>query len=368
MYEIKSKKLLAIVVFSFAILGCTISPGFSAGSVPSSGMFTANNGISFRVQELTSESIPQQNVYKVDKNNSRYLLRSIRQYSYRISKGDVVGVFLPDYPEITPPATPSNTNLYSMGFLVDQQGSIQFPLIGRIRAEGMSLPDLTKALSTRLLRYLTHPDPQVRILAYRGGHFYIDGEVKSPGQYNLTDQPISLYGAIGMAGGSTTKSDSDNITLIRQGRQIPIGFGALQRAGISPNELLVENGDSIRIDNVEHNKVYVVGEFGKPSPVVIPNGGLSLSGVLGEANGLNPSTANATKVYVLRENRDKSASIYYLSLKDLTNFSLANRFMMAPNDIVYVDPTGLTRWNRVINLLLPSAASAANVISNVKGL
>ena len=47
--------------------------------------------------------------------------------------------------------------------------------------------------------------------------------------------------------------------------------------------------------------------------------------------------------------------IYYVNLQTVTNLALANRFEMHPNDIVYVDPTGLTRWNRFINSILPSS-------------
>ena len=77
---------------------------------------------------------------------------------------------------------------------------------------------------------------------------------------------------------------------------------------------------------------------------------------IGEANGMVPTSANAKKVYVLRENSYQNESnIYHIDLTSITNFSVANRFKMQPGDVVYVDPTGLTRWNRVISQILPSA-------------
>jgi polysaccharide export outer membrane protein len=51
-------------------------------------------------------------------------------------------------------------------------------------------------------------------------------------------------------------------------------------------------------------------------------------------------------------------------MQNLTSFALANRFEMQPNDILYVDPTGLTRWNRVISSILPST-SAIRSFSNL---
>jgi polysaccharide export outer membrane protein len=46
-------------------------------------------------------------------------------------------------------------------------------------------------------------------------------------------------------------------------------------------------------------------------------------------------------------------------MSSLANIALAERFKMQPNDIVYVDASGLARWSRVLNLLLPSAQSLA---------
>ena len=86
--------------------------------------------------------------------------------------------------------------------------------------------------------------------------------------------------------------------------------------------------------------------------------GLSLAHVLGESRGLDSSSANAAKIYVVRDNPNyPRTNIYYIDMQTITSFSLANRFEMHPNDIVYVDPTGLARWNRVLSALLPSTSA-----------
>ena len=135
--------------------------------------------------------------------------------------------------------------------------------------------------------------------------------------------------------------------------------------GLSANQIYLQDGDSIHVNSQSRNKVYVLGEFGKIAPVAIPEQGLSLAHVLGESSGLNANTANAAKVYVVRDNPEyKYTSIYYVDMQTITSLALANRFEMQPNDILYVDPTGLTRWNRVISSLLPST-SAINTLSRL---
>lgn len=350
-------KILLTMFSSIILFGCTVTSGLNSGKIPTEGNFTADNGVNFFVQELNANNIPYVAPSKPPMAIPRHLFRSANQYAYGIAKGDVLGIVLPSYPEVTQQLPSDSGNLYASGYLVDQQGFIQFPLVGRIQVVGMTTTQVSSLLTQKLLRYLKYPDPQVRILAYRGSKFYIDGQVKSPGQYNLADQPVSLYGAIGMAGGNLPTSDSENISLIRNGKTYRVGLKSIQKSGLSPHNFLIQNGDSIHVGTINDNKIYVVGEFGKPNPIVIPENGISLSGVLGEASGLNSSTANAAKIYVLREHVGRNtASIYYLNLRTLTNFSLANRFNMQANDVVYVDPTGLTRWNRVVSLLLPSAS------------
>lgn len=164
-----------------------------------------------------------------------------------------------------------------------------------------------------------------------------------------------------MAGGTINTSDTNKYSAIRDGRSYNFGFKSLQNAGYSPNSLYLRNGDTIKVGDITNHKVTVMGEFTKPSTIQIPDNGLSLISAIGEANGMVPTSANAKKVYVLRENSYQNESnIYHIDLTSITNFSVANRFKMQPGDVVYVDPTGLTRWNRVISQILPTS-SIANI-------
>ncbi|GAA0321655.1 polysaccharide biosynthesis/export family protein [Psychrobacter aestuarii] len=265
---------------------------------------------------------------------------------------------------ITLVSYPDITSAGASGYPVDQQGYIQFPLIGRIKASGMSVPQFTANLRSRLQRYLKYPDPQVKVTDYRGNRFFIDGEVAKSGEFNISDAPVSLYTAISMAGGATEEGDTDNITLNRNGQSYQVSFQALRQMGASANQIYLRDGDSIHVNSKDINRVYVLGEFGKVAPVPILEQGLSLAQVIGESAGLNPNTANAAKIYVVRDQPGTNqADIYYVDMQQITSFALANRFEMQPNDIIYVDPTGLARWNRVLSALLPSTSAIRSVSS-----
>lgn len=366
----KSSKLINVCFLSAAVLlsGCattTINSGLQSGNLPPDGTFIAENGIRFNVQPLNLATMPPKKV-AVRNNDISRLIQSSKPADYRIAEGDILSIVLVGYPDIAPASgSVSNSNPYASGFPVDQQGFVQFPLIGRIQASGLSVPQFTTNLRNRLQKYLKYSDPQVKIINYRGNKFFIDGEVRQPGEFNFEDAPVSLYSAISMAGGTTATGDSNNIILNRNGQSYSLGLQALREMGSSANQIYLQDGDSVHVNSQSRNRVLVLGEFGRIEPIPILEQGLSLSSVIGESRGLNSSTADAAKIYIVRDNpAAQYTDIYYVDMQTLTSFALANRFEMQPNDIVYVDPTGLARWNRIISAILPST-SAANLISGL---
>lgn len=348
--------------------GCgTINAGMQSGDLPPQGAFIAENGMQFNIQPLSLANLPPAPSYASSRSGTgmknarvRELLNGSRGVAdYRISTSDVLSINLIEYPNITPSNNNNNasaSNPYAAGYPVDQQGYIQFPLVGRVKASGLTVSQFTNNLRSQLQRYLKYPDPQVKVVNFRGSKFFIDGAVRQPGEFNMADAPISLYGAISMAGGATTEGDSNSVVLTRRGVQYELGLRDLQDMGISASQIYLQDGDSVHVNRLDRNKVYVLGEFGEIKPLEIPDHGLTLTQVVGQSKGLNPSTSNAAKVYVVRDHGNASyTDIYHVNLQTVTNLALANRFEMHPNDIVYVDPTGLTRWNRFINSVLPSS-------------
>ena len=362
-----SSKLLSVACLLMISLvsGCSsINAGLQAGELPPSGTFIAENGLHFNIQPLNLATLPPKKAV-IPNRDLTQLIRSSGQAEYRISEGDILSIVLTGYPNITPLAASDSSNPYVSGFPVDQQGFVQFPLVGRIKASGMSVPQFTANLQKQLQRYLKYSDPQVKIVDYRGNKFFIDGAVKQPGEFAIADTPVSLYSAISMAGGATSTGDSNNIVFNRKGVSYDIGLQSLRQLGTSANQIYLQDGDSIHVNSQDRNKVYVLGEFGRVEPVPILEQGISLAQVLGESKGLDSNTANAAKIYVVRDNLNtRTTDIYYVDMQTITSFALANRFEMHANDIVYVDPTGLTRWNRVISAILPST-SAVSILSGL---
>ncbi len=95
-------------------------------------------------------------------------------------------------------------------FVVDEEGVVTLPMLGRIRAIQMSIADLRAALIEQYADDLRNPS--ITITPVR--RVYVLGEVNRPGMYGL-DPTASLASAVALAGGASREGDLRKLTLIR---------------------------------------------------------------------------------------------------------------------------------------------------------
>ena len=117
------------------------------------------------------------------------------------------------------------------------------------------------------------------------------------------------------------------------------------------NNFVEPQVDVTVVDFNEGRTVYIVGEVLFPSSVKLGTEPYSLMDAIGEAKGLNPQTAK-TDIYIMR-GLDSSPEIFKLSINTSEKFLLADRFYLSPKDIVFIGPSNLTQWNRIVVQLFP---------------
>lgn len=282
---------------------------------------------------------------------------------YTIGPGDVVGVIVYDHPELLPNAgaviaqsvDPTGVQV-APGFIVDADGEIAFPYIGRVRVAGLSEGDASDLLIKLLRPHIRDPQVTVRIQSFRSRRAYVEGEVRNPGSQIFTDVPMTLNEAINRAGGITAAGNRSAVTLIRNGRSILIDLVNLREAGYDGNSIPLKSEDTVRVANREDSKVFLMGEV--LAPLALPmrsNGRLSLSEALGEAGGPMSATASAGQIYVIRQGATGAPAIFNLNARNPAALAIASQFPLQPQDVVYIDPVPLVKWNRVVSLILPSA-------------
>lgn len=98
-------------------------------------------------------------------------------------------------------------------YLVDKHGTIDFPVLGQLNIEGLTVSELKDTLKARLNQYLQQPIVNIRLLNYK---ITVLGEVLRPATYNVPSERITIVDAIGMAGDLTIYGKRENVLLVRE--------------------------------------------------------------------------------------------------------------------------------------------------------
>ncbi|MFM0284270.1 polysaccharide biosynthesis/export family protein [Paraburkholderia sediminicola] len=292
--------------------------------------------------------------------------------AYTVGAGDVLQIVVWDHPEFAAALGSSQTQSSARpgdppaGFIVDQNGSLTFPYAGTLPVAGLRTEEIQQRLTGALAKYFVKPQLTVRMASYRAHQVYVDGEVRSAGALAVNDVPMTLYEAIGRAGGFSEAADQSDLVLVRDGASHRVNLTQLLAQGLSPSRLYLKPGDLLRVTSRDENDVYVMGEVNKPiSAIPRRTGRITLADALSQAGSVNASTADAAQMFVVRGSLSGTPLVFHLDGRSPVAMLLAKDFELQAKDVVYVDGSGLVRFNRVLSLLMPliSTGLTAGVIA-----
>jgi len=132
-------------------------------------------------------------------------------------------------------------------YRISPEGTIDFPLCGKVQVQGLNTSATADAL-TRCLgeRYLKHPQVSVLLREYNSKKIFVFGEVQKPGTFPY-EEDMSIIQAITMAGGFTKVASKNDIAVTRQveGREtkirVPvadIGTGREKNFRLQPGDIV----------------------------------------------------------------------------------------------------------------------------------
>jgi protein involved in polysaccharide export with SLBB domain len=121
-------------------------------------------------------------------------------------------------------------------FDVDGNGNISLPLIGPVKAAGLSAPQLETEITSDLRAgYLNDPRVNVQVTNYRP--FYVIGEVNKPGQYPYVND-MSILNAVALAGGFTDRAIQGDVCIRRNGDTKEACIDADETTKIYPGDVI----------------------------------------------------------------------------------------------------------------------------------
>jgi len=371
MANLRMPRLLAVLTAIVWLTGCA---GFVRAPEVHEGRSTGVDSTAVELVDLTPQAL--RGIQLADTPSIAPELLTGKRESYRIGPFDVVVVTVWEHPELTTPLGQFRTDL-AAGQLVDADGTLYFPYAGRVNVAGLTVPQVQSIMDSALSKVLRNPQIDIKLVGYRSQRVYLSGEVKLPGVYPVDDVPLSLPELLHRAGGLNSTGDGSNIQLVRNGKTHTLDYASAQRMGRSLDSIILQPGDQIRIPSSEEQKAYLLGEVAKPSAVRLSNGRTSLVQALADAGGFNVLTANTGAVYIMRS-RNGRMSVYRLNAGNSLALAWADQFALHSRDLVFVDQSGMGKWNRIVAQMLPTAqlinnisgtaSSATNTTVNVRNL
>lgn len=284
------------------------------------------------------------------------LVQASERYEYRVGPGDVLTITVWEHPELTIPAG-SERMAADAGNWVHDDGTIYYPYVGTLKVAGLRVTEIRDLILRKLAQYISNPQIDVTVAAFRSQLVYVTGNVNKPGTYPVTNVPMRLVDAVSLAGGTDEHADWRNVTLTRDSREYRLSLRTIYERGDPRLNVLLRGGDVVHVGRDDDNKVFVLGEVMKAEAMPMGRNGLTLAEALAQAGGINELQANASGVFVMRRavgGEPGQIDLYQLDAKQATALVLADDFELQSRDIVYVTAAPVARWNRVIQQLIPT--------------
>lgn len=155
-----------------------------------------------------------------------------------IQKNDILGISISSLDAdasamFNPPgSSASNGSGAGQGYLVGSDGNVQLPIIGSLKAEGLSKEQLKQKITASILekKLLLDPIVAIRFLNFR---ITVLGEVNHPSVVTVPNEKISLLEALGLAGDLTLYAKRENVMVIREVKNEKV----IKRLDLNSNDL-----------------------------------------------------------------------------------------------------------------------------------
>ena len=199
---------------------------------------------------------------------------------------------------------------------VDTDGSITFPLVGRVEVGGKTLREAETILTTLLRKdYVRRAQVSVEVKSYRSRSIFVLGEVRTPGKYSIGDQ-VTLLEVIANAGSLTPTAGNTIIVQRQKDPKAPVTGPALTtentgieimrisyddlREGRLRSNIVLQDGDTLFIPEAE--RFFVTGFVRTPGVYVLKQN-MTVQQAIAQAGGLT-DRGTFRRLKILRKDKD----------------------------------------------------------------
>jgi len=354
------KRVFIPILITFFIMGCAQLSYLIPQAGPSTQPIKGADSEYLTVVEVTPSLIPNFIVYKSDFSSLFKDFESER-YSPRIDKGDVLEVIIYETPpavlfssstvtSIAPFQTQGHSTFVLPQQIVDDEGYITVPFVGRVFVKGKTPEQVAKEIEKKLEGKANKPQVIVSLSSFHSSTVTVLGHVKESRTIPLTYNISTLLDVLGVVGGPTSPVHKTLIKVSRGSKEITFPLEELIK--LPELNINLKPGDIITVIYQDQSAT-ILGATGKNMELDFEATGITLSQALARAGGLRDEIAHAKGVFVFRyedkELLDKFKISYKAYTKDgkvpmVYNFDLSRAetvllfrdFPIKNKDIIYV--------------------------------
>jgi polysaccharide export outer membrane protein len=291
---------------------------------------------------------------------------------YRVGAGDTLLVAVYGHPELSMAPYTGGAGMSAQsgrlaGLVIDNDGTIQFPLIGSVQVAGKSGEELRAFLQQELAVYVKDPKVTVQVVFTGSIRYYLLGQFTNPG-LKYSDRPTRLLETLSLGGSINLERASLRTAYVARGnKRLPVDFRRLILDGDLKQNIKLRTGDVVLVPDKASEQAFVFGasmsDNSRGSAVPFINGRLSLLQALATVGfGFQERLQGRfSSTRVIRSEGDRGELFIVDAARILEGE--AGSFELAPGDVVYVPPTATTSWNQVLQQLLPSLQTVSGLLT-----
>lgn len=318
-------KLILLLLLGLFISSCAFSKAKKFKDVPESD---------FEIEEMT-----------LDEN---FKEMSLGENTYLIGIGDEIKITIYRNPQDSSQATAMGE---VFGHAVDEKGEINVPLIKYVKIAGMTRKEATEKLEKMYEQYIKEPHIMLDVVKFESKFYYVTGNVKNAGKHPIKINTNLLEAVTEMV--PVNQESAVEFLYLKRGETVlPINISDVATGAVDYSKYYLSDGDTFYVPAPSANRAYILGEVKNPGAFEINSGKYTLLDLLADAGGLTPPYSSQGRIYLVRQTGSK-----HLLVKvhfDEIFSGKAGSLKLAPGDRVYVSPTALTSYNRIIQQLLPT--------------
>jgi polysaccharide biosynthesis/export protein len=156
----------------------------------------------------------------------------VNSSSYKIGAADILNVHVWNEQEFTGPVT------------VHQDGMFTMPLVGDLKAGGMTPVQVEEEVTKALAKYVKQPLVTITVQQVGSKQYYMDGQIMKPGEYPLV-VPTTILEAISKAGGPQAFANTKKVYVLRGSNRIKFNLKDVLHGKHMEQNVLIEPGDHV---------------------------------------------------------------------------------------------------------------------------